>query len=78
MGRWEKWWQIAQSSGFQKPNPECGTENVLKLQLEEEKLFPRLALPKGSMTKWKRYVKQYGNPEDEMNVVILFLFIKAR
>ena len=77
MGRWEKWWQIAQSSGFQKPNPECGTENVLKLQLEEEKLFPRLALPKGSMTKWKRYVKQYGNPEDEMNVVIFIPLHKS-
>ena len=77
MGRWEKWWQISQSSGFQKPNPEGGTANVLKLQLEEEKLFPRLALPRGSMTKWRRYVKQYGNPEDGMNVVIFISLHKS-
>ena len=77
MGRWEKWWQISQSSGFQKPNPEEGIVNVLKLQLEEKKLFPRLALPKGSMTKWKRYVKQYGNPGDGMNVVILISLHKS-
>ena len=64
MGRWEKWWQISQSSGFQKTNPEEGIVNVLKLQLEEEKLFPRLALPRGSMTERKRYRKQYGNPGD--------------
>lgn len=70
MGRREKWWQISQSSGFQKPNPEGGTANVFKLQLEEEKLFPRFILPRGFMTKWRRYVKQYGNPEDGMNVVI--------
>lgn len=77
MGRWEKWWQISQSSGFQKPNPEGGTANVLKLQLEEEKLFPRFILPRGSMTKWRRYVKQYGNPEDGMNVVIFISLHKS-
>lgn len=77
MGRWEKWWQISQSSGFQKPNPEGGTANVLKLQLEEEKLFPRFILPRGSVTKWRRYVKQYGNPEDGMNVVIFISLHKS-
>lgn len=50
---------------------------MLKLQLEEEKLFPRFILPRGSVTKWRRYVKQYGNPEDGMNVVIFISLHKS-
>lgn len=70
MGRWEKWWQISHSSGFEKPTSAYGMEDILTLEVESEKLFPHLTVPRGSGYKWKKCVRRYGNFENENNVII--------
>lgn len=71
MGRWEKWYQMSQSPGFQKRHfGDDPLEYALILDLPEKKMFPAMKLPKARESVWKRYVQQYGNPEDDMNVTV--------
>lgn len=77
MGRWEKWYQIYQSPDFQKRNfGETPLENALILDLPEGKMFPTMGLAKARESTWKKHVQQYGNPEDEMNVIV-YMPLKA-
>lgn len=77
MSRWEKWWQISQSSGFQRPSSEEEAESILKLDPEADRLFPRFSAHKALKFKWKRYVKQYGDPKDGMNVTVFIPIRKS-